>query len=92
VSLGELKTIANARFLEVENDRLIWIGSQNPQVLSRIEDLKFKILPVVQRTFPHAHALRIHLLEEDPPLQSEEFVSSPLQPKFTQQKGENHAE
>ncbi len=92
VSLGELKAIANARFLEVENDRLAWIGSQDTQVLSRIEDLKFKILPVVQRTFPHVHTLRIRLIEDAPPLQSEEFASSPLQPKFTQQKGGNHAE
>jgi hypothetical protein len=92
VSLGELKAIANARFLEVENDRLVWIGSQDTQVLSRIEDLKFKILPVVQRAFPHAHTLRIRLLEEDPPLQPEAMASDFLQQKPIPQKGENHAE
>lgn len=61
VSLGELKAIANARFLEVENDRLVWMGSSDPQTLSRIEDLKLKILPVVQRTFPQARTLRTRL-------------------------------
>lgn len=91
VSLGELKAIANARFLEVENDRLIWIGSQNPQVLSRIEDLKFKVLPVVQRTFPHAHTLRTRLCPDLIEASAGKHVETlPITP--IPQKGENHAE
>ncbi len=61
VSLGELKTIANARFLEIEDDRLVWIESSDRKTLSCIEDLKFKILPVVQRAFPQARTLRTRL-------------------------------
>lgn len=71
LSLGELKSIANAKFLEVEGDRLVWIGSSDPQVLSRIEDLKLKILPLTQRTFPKVRNLRTRLCEEHSVLQKE---------------------
>jgi hypothetical protein len=71
ISLRELKSIANARFLEVEGDRLVWIGSSDPQVLSRIEDLKLKILPLTQRTFPKVRNLRTRLCEDSSGLQKE---------------------
>ncbi|MBX9620680.1 MAG: hypothetical protein K2X28_01380 [Alphaproteobacteria bacterium] len=71
ISLGELKSIANARFLEVEGDRLVWIGSSNLQVLSRIEDLRLKILPLTQRTFPKVRNLRTRLCEDHSTLQKE---------------------
>ncbi|MDI9635801.1 helix-turn-helix domain-containing protein [Geitlerinema splendidum] len=71
VSLGELKSIANARFLEIEGDRLVWIGSSDPQVLSRIEDLRLKLLPLAQKTFPKVRNLRTRLCEEHSVTQKE---------------------
>ncbi|MBY0272277.1 MAG: hypothetical protein K2X02_02515 [Alphaproteobacteria bacterium] len=71
VSLKELKSIANARFLEVEGDRLVWIGSSDLQVLSRIEDLRLKILPLTQRTFPKVRNLRTRLCEDHSTIQKE---------------------
>ncbi|MDI9640439.1 hypothetical protein QM565_32585 [Geitlerinema splendidum] len=71
VSLGELKSIANARFLEVEGDRLVWIGSSDVHVLSCIEDLRLKILPLAQRTFPKVRNLRTRLCEEPSTLEKE---------------------
>ena len=71
ITLGELKSIANAKFLEVERDRLVWIGSSDPQVLSRIEDLRLKLLPLTQRTFPKVRNLRTRLCEEHSVLQKE---------------------
>jgi hypothetical protein len=71
VSLGELKSIANAKFLEVEGDRLVWIGSSDPQILSRIEDLRLKLLPLTQRTFPKVRNLRTRLCEDHSALQKE---------------------
>ncbi len=78
VSLGELKSIDNARFLEVEGDRLVWIGSSDPQVLSHIEDLRLKILPLTQRTFPKVRNFRTRLCE----------VPSAHQKEITPQLGE----
>ncbi|MBP9692334.1 MAG: hypothetical protein KBD90_03270 [Alphaproteobacteria bacterium] len=92
VSLWELKEMVPARFLETEDDRLVWIGSSDARALSRIENLKLKILPVAQRTFPQARTLRTRLFEEALPLQPEVMASDFLQQKTTQQKGENHAE
>lgn len=71
VSLGELKSIANAKFLEVEGDRLVWIGSSDPQVLSSIEDLRLKILPLTQKAFPKVRNLRTRLCEDPSVLQKE---------------------
>ncbi|MBP6951574.1 MAG: hypothetical protein KBD36_02810 [Alphaproteobacteria bacterium] len=87
VSLWELKEIAHARFLEVEGNRLVWIGSSDPKVLSRIEDLKLKILPIVQRNFPHARTVRTRLVEEDLSLQREATHFHPLPTKLIQQEG-----
>ena len=63
VSLGELRAITHAKFLEVENDRLVWIGSSDAQVLSRIEDLRFKLLSPIKRTFPKVRNLRTRFEE-----------------------------
>jgi hypothetical protein len=69
VSLWELKEISQARFLEIEDDRLAWIGSADSKILSRIEGLRLKILPIVQRTFSSVRNLRTRLDENDPSLQ-----------------------
>ncbi len=71
VSFGELKSIANARFLEVEGDRLVWIGSEDQKVLSCIEDLRLKLLATIQRTFPKVRNLRTRLCEDHSVLQKE---------------------
>lgn len=64
VSLLDLKAIAPAKFLEVEDDRLVWVGSSDKRTLSKIEDLRLKILPIVERTFPHARNVRTRLMSE----------------------------
>jgi hypothetical protein len=92
VSLMELKSIANAKFLEVEDDRLVWIGSSDRQTLSRIEDLRFKILPLVQRSFPHVRNIRTRLEETHLLHQSIEENPHTISTKAIQQKGENYAE
>ncbi|MDZ4322536.1 MAG: hypothetical protein U1A05_00380, partial [Alphaproteobacteria bacterium] len=71
MTLGELKSIAHARFLEVEGERLVWIGSSDPQVLSRIEELRLKLLPLTQRTFPKVRNLRTRLCENPSVTQKE---------------------
>jgi hypothetical protein len=92
VSLMELKSIANARFLEVEDDRLVWVGSSDRQTLSRIEDLRFKLLSIIQRTFPHIRNLRTRLEETHPLHRLNEENPHALSTKAIQQKGENDAE
>ncbi len=64
VSLGELKEISQARFLEVEDGKLVWIGSLSKRTLDRIENLRMKILPIIQATFPHIRTLRTRFCEE----------------------------
>ncbi|MBY0500428.1 MAG: hypothetical protein K2P93_00295 [Alphaproteobacteria bacterium] len=70
VSLGELQAITHARFLEVEDDRLVWIGSSDAQVLSHIEDLRLKLLSPIKRAFPKVRNLRTRLDEKDSSSQS----------------------
>jgi hypothetical protein len=57
LSLYELKEIASARFAEFDG-RLIWIESEDPKVLNRIDDLRLKILTVAQKTYPKARNIR----------------------------------
>lgn len=91
VSLLDLKTIANAKFLEVENDRLIWVGSSDARALSKIEDLRLKILPIVQRTFPRARTIRTCLMnEKDFSHQTEIPDPSQISAVSTHNQGENH--
>ena len=90
VSLLDLKIIANAKFLEVEDNRLVWVGSSDAHTLSKIEDLRLKILPIVQRTFPHARTVRTRLNENDfslPPVTPDPSQISALS---THNQGENH--
>lgn len=90
LSLGELKSIANARFLEVENDRLVWIGSSDAHVLSRIEDLRLKILPIVQKTFPNVRNLRTRLDKKNSTLQPAIPDPHMTSTKIAQRKGGIH--
>ena len=90
VSLRELKSIANARFLEVEGDRLAWIGSPDAQVLSRIEDLKLKILPIAQKAFPKVRNLRTRLDQKNLTFQSMMLDPHMTSTKTVQHKGGIH--
>ncbi len=91
VSLLDLKIIANAKFLEIENDRLVWVGSFDARALSKIEDLRLKILPVVQGTFPHARTVRTRLMSETcSSLQSDIPNPSQITAMPTQHKGDHH--
>lgn len=60
LSLHELKEISSARFAEFDG-RLIWIESEDPKVLNRIDDLRLKILTVAQKTYPKARNIRTQL-------------------------------
>jgi hypothetical protein len=77
VSLGELKGIANTRFLEIESDRLVCMGSSDKCVLYCNESLRLKMQPVVQKTFPYIRNLKTHL---------EEIISDREEP-FSSHKG-----
>lgn len=57
LSLLTLKEMTNANFAEFDG-RLVWIESEDPKVLNRIEDLRLKLLTIVQRTFPKARNIR----------------------------------
>jgi hypothetical protein len=60
VSLFVLKEIANARFAEFD-EKLVWIESEDPKVLSRINDLRLQLLSIAQRSFPQARNIRTQL-------------------------------
>jgi len=78
LSLFELQRIANAKFAEFDG-RLVWIESEDPKVLSHIEDLRLKILSVIEKTYPKARNIRTQVL-------------IPLNKPQEQPNGENHAE
>ncbi len=90
VSLSGLKAISNAKFLEVEDDRLVWVGSSDARALSKIEDLRLKILPVVQGTFPHVRTVRTRLMSESDSFHQAEIPDpSRISDPSHQHKGEN---
>lgn len=67
LSLAELNQIADARFLECEEERLIWISSQDQGVLNKIEKLRLKINWVLEKEYPKARTFRTRL-DTSPPL------------------------
>lgn len=80
LSILQLQQIANSWFLEVEDDRLVWIGSSDQQVLDAIEKLRLKISWVFAKEYPKATTFRTRL-ESHP--RHEESVSSPSYPQET---------
>lgn len=68
--LDELSQIANARFLECEDERLIWVGSSDPSVLRSIDNLGRKITWVFAKDYPKARTIRTRL-------ESEHYLPSP---------------
>lgn len=62
LSIADLRDIANARFLECEDERLVWMGSADQRALNRIEDLRLDISWVFAKEFPNARAFRTRLI------------------------------
>lgn len=60
-SLVDLQHIVNARFLECEDERLVWIGSNDPGVLNAIEKLRLQISWVYAKEYPKARSIRTRL-------------------------------
>ena len=64
LSLIDLQHIANAHFLECEDERLVWIGSSDPGVLNAIENLRLQISWVYAKKYPKARTIRTRLDSE----------------------------
>lgn len=65
ITFWELEEISKARFIEVEDDRLVWVGSSDQNTLSRIESLRLKLLDIIQKSFPNVRALRTRIDKKD---------------------------
>lgn len=89
LSLNELQEIANAAFLECEDNRLVWIGSCDSKVLKRIEDLRFKINWVFTKEYPNARTFRTRLAPINPLNQDPDRFESEY--SVNNHKGELHA-
>jgi hypothetical protein len=61
LSAVQLSQITNARFLECEDERLIWIGSSDPGVLNALENLRLQISWVFAKEYPKARSIRTRL-------------------------------
>lgn len=70
LTLEELRIVARASFLNVEDEKLIWLGSSDPQVLNKIEDLRLKLSPYFSIKFPHFRTIRTRLIENSKPNES----------------------
>lgn len=68
LSLVELSQIANARFIECEDEQLVWVGSPDQAVLNAIENMRLKINWVFAKEYPKARTIRTRLLEKKFPL------------------------
>lgn len=63
LSATDLKQIANARFLECEDERLVWVESPDSNVLRKIDDLRLKISWVFAQQYPKARTFRTRLAQ-----------------------------
>ncbi|OJW54578.1 MAG: hypothetical protein BGO67_10555 [Alphaproteobacteria bacterium 41-28] len=75
ISMVELQGIVKAQIAEFDG-RLVWIECEDQKTLNRIEDLRFKLLSVVQKTFPQAQNIRTQLKETLNSVVSESSVKS----------------
>jgi DNA-binding MarR family transcriptional regulator len=64
LSTVQLDQIANAWFLEVEDDRLVWVGSSDQTVLDAIEKLRLKVSWVFAKEYPKATTFRTRLVAQ----------------------------
>jgi hypothetical protein len=76
LSYLELEGIANAHFLEVENERLVWIGSNDPKVLGKIENLRIPLSSIASMGFPKPRTIRTRLIEASPQLSTKSISTS----------------
>ncbi len=65
ISVRDLEEIASARFLEVEDDRLVVIACPTYLCESRIEALRFQLIGIVRRTYPKIRNIRTRRVEEE---------------------------
>ena len=63
VHLFQLDEISQARFVEVEDDRLVLIGCPDQTTCRRIEELRCPLLSIVHRTYPSVRAVLAHVEE-----------------------------
>lgn len=76
LKITDLECISNARFLELEGEKLLWVGSSDSSVLSKIEDLRLTLSSYFTRTYPKFRTIRTRLITNN-----ETF--SPLIPETT---------
>lgn len=94
LSLVELKQIGNARFIECEDERLLWVGSQDSNVLRKIDDLRLKINWVFAKEYPKARTVRTRLEPSCAPILSPDRARSTLLGDRSEDllKGDTHAQ
>ena len=63
LSLNDLESIADAWFIEYDEDFLVWIGSHDQRVLNKIEDLRVKINWVFKADYGEGRTFRTRLVE-----------------------------
>lgn len=63
LSVFQLQQIANAYFLEIEDDRLVWIASTDQAVLNQIDNLSRKINWVFAKEYPKASTFRTRFIQ-----------------------------
>ena len=68
----DLEKIANARFLEFEDEKLFWVGSTDASVLMKIEDLRLTLSSYFTRKYPKFRMIRTRLVESS--LESKETL------------------
>jgi hypothetical protein len=64
LKLADLERIANASFLECEAEKLFWVESSDPSVLSKIEDLRLTLSSYFTKTYPKFRTIRTRLMAD----------------------------
>ena len=65
--VSDLQDIANACFLECEDERLVWVGSSDQGVLNKIDNIRLDINWVYEKEYPKARTFRTRLIPESNP-------------------------
>jgi hypothetical protein len=65
LKIADLERIAKAQFLELENEKLLWVGSSDSSVLSKIEDLRLTLSSYFMRTYPKFRTIRTCLITDN---------------------------
>jgi hypothetical protein len=64
LSVNDLQAISQARFVEFDG-RLAWIESSDSKALTYIEDFRFLLLPIIQKTYPSVRNIRTRKEERE---------------------------